>query len=293
MFNVYSEHIISQAELDQLSNGVRIGGRKINILRYADDTTLLAENADELQDMINAVMNISAKYGLQLNLSKTKVMCIGDDATINVNNQSLHLVTEFKFLGSLVHKDGYIKHEIRRRIGLGKVAMVKLTKLMRDSGISRKTKISIVKSLVFPVVLYGSESWTLHKEDKTRLDRFELWAWRKMLRVSWKDKRTNASILEEVNPGKSLTATAIENKLIYFGHLLRRAESLEKDLMIGITEGSRKRGRRRLRWSDEIIDTLKMEWAQIIRLAESRPKWRAAVQQATQSITRSNVRLAT
>jgi hypothetical protein len=123
---------------------------------------------------------------------------------------------------------------------------------MKDPDLSRDTKIKIVRTMIFPVVLYGSESWTLHKADKRKLEAFELWVWRRLLCIPWAEKRTNASVLDVIIPKTSLEALATGNKLRYFGHLIRRSESLEKGLMLGETSGSRRRGRTRTHWLEEI-----------------------------------------
>jgi hypothetical protein len=147
---------------------------------------------------------------------------------INIDGQKLTNVNEINFLGANIYKDGHQTNEIKRRIRLGKVAMTKLTKIMKDPDLSRDTKIKIVRTMIFPVVLYGSESWTLHKADKRKLEAFELWLWRRLLCIPWAEKRTNASVLDVIKPKTSLEALATGNKLRYFGHLIRRSEFLEK-----------------------------------------------------------------
>jgi hypothetical protein len=140
--------------------------------------------------------------------------------------------------------------------------MTKLTKIMKDPDLSRDTKIKIVRTMVFPVVLYGSESWTLRKADKRKLDAFELWVWRRLLRIPGTEKRTNASVLDVIKPKTSLEALATGNKLRYLGHLIRRSESLEKELMLDKTSGSRRRGRTRTRWLEEIKTAIQLNWTE-------------------------------
>ena len=158
--------------------------------------------------------------------------------------------------------------------------MGKLKKILRDSGISKNTKIRLIQTMVFPVVLYGCESWTLKKQDKKNLDSFELWTWRRLLGVSWTERRTNASILEEIKPKYSLEAMATKLKLAYFGHIMRRENSMEKDLMLGHTEGTRRRGRQRTRWMREIQSTMGCSWRELLNATQDRRLWKEGVQKA-------------
>ena len=150
-------------------------------------------------------------------------------------------VDKLNFLGVTIARSGYCTDEIKRRIILGKVAAKKLNKVIKDSGVSVKTKIKIFQTIVFPIVLYGCESWTLRMADKRKLDAFEMWSWRKILKVSWAERRTNLSILKEIKPDCSLETKAYRLKLRYFEHIMRKYQSLEKDIMLGTIEG--KRGR--------------------------------------------------
>ena len=163
--------------------GIRIAGRKINNLRYADDTTLMAENEEDLKNLLLKVKTESAKAGLLLNIKKIKILSTGNVNGIRMDGEEIEAVTDFIFLGSKISIDGDCTHEIKRRLLLGRKAMANLDHTLKSRDITLPTKVRIVKAMVFPVVTYGSESWTIKKADRRRIDAFELWCWRKLLRI--------------------------------------------------------------------------------------------------------------
>ena len=160
------------------------------------------------------------------------------------------------FLGSKITADGDCSHEIKRRLPLGRKIMTNLDSILKSRDITLPTKVHLVKAMFFPVVMYGCESWTVKKAERQRIDAFELWCWRRLLRVPWTARRSNQSILKAIRPGCSLEGVMLRLKLQYFGHLLRRADSFEKILMLGKIEGRRRRGRKRMRWLDGITDSM-------------------------------------
>ena len=164
--------------------------------------------------------------------------------------------TDFIILGSKITADGDCSHEIKRRLLLGRKAMTNLDSILKSRDINLPTKVHIVKPMVFPVVMYGCESWTIKKAECRRMDTFKLWCWRRLLRVPWIARRSNQSILKEINPEYSLVGLMLKLKLQYFGHLTRRADSLEKTLMLGKIEGRRRRGWQKMRWLDGITDSM-------------------------------------
>ena len=184
----------------------------------------------------------SEKAGLKLNIQKTKIMASGPFTSWETDGETVETVSDFVFLDSKITADGDCSHEIKRRLLLGRKVMTNLDSIFKSRDISLQTKVHLVKAMVFPVVIYGCESWTVKKAERQRIDVFELWCWRRLLRVLWTARRSNQSILKEISPGISLEGMMLKLKLQYFGHLMRRVDSLEKTLMPGGIGGERRRG---------------------------------------------------
>jgi hypothetical protein len=168
--------------------------------------------------------------------------------------------------------------------------MIKLDKMMKDRDVTVATKVKIAETMIFPIVTYGSESWTVRKKDRKKIDAFELWTWRRILRTPWTDRRTNVSILEEVKPKRSLEATILRLKLRYFGHVMRTKGSLERDIMLGQVEGYRRQGQRRLRWVDSIKESTGLRLETLKETVKDRKKWRMLVEEKTRNRERTNVK---
>ena len=205
--------------LDKAQAGIQIAGRNINNLRYADDTTLMAESEEELTSFLMKVKEESEKVGLKLNIQKTKVRASGPITSWQINEKTVETVADFIFLGSKITADGDCSHEIKRRLLLGRNVMTNLDSIFNSRDITLSTKVHLVKAMVFPVVMHGSESWTIKKAELRRIDAFELWCWRRRLRVPWTARRFNQSILKEISPGCS--GLMLKLKVQYFGHLTR------------------------------------------------------------------------
>ena len=250
-FNLYAEYIMQNARLDEATAGISITGRNINNLRYADTTTLMAESEKELKSLLIEVKEESEKVGLKLNIQKTKIMASGPITLWQIDGETMETV-----LFSKITANGNCSLEIKRHLLLGRKAMTNLDSILQSRGITLSTRVRLVKAMVFPVVMYGCESWTIKEAEYRRIDAFELWCWRRLLRIPWTARRSNQSILKEISPKYSLEGLILKLKLQYFGHLMQRTDSLEKSLMLGKIEGGRRRGQQRMRWLDGITDLM-------------------------------------
>ena len=208
------------AGLEEAQAGIKIAGRNISNFRYADDTTLMAESEEELKSLLMKVKEESEKVGLKLNIQKTKIMASGPITSWEIDGERVETVSDFIFGDSKITADGDFSHEIKRCLLLGRKVMTNLDSILKIRDITLSTKVHLVKTIVFPVVMYGCESWTVKKAECQKIDAFELWCWRRLLRVSRTARRSNQSILKEISPGCSLEGLMLKLKLQYFGHLM-------------------------------------------------------------------------
>ena len=190
--------------LEEAQAGIKIAGRNINNFRYPDDTTLLAESEEELKSLLMKVKEESEKVGLKLNIQEMKIMASSPITSWQTDGETVETVADFTFLGSKITADGDCSHEIKRRLLLGRKVMTNLDSMLKSRDITLSTKVRLVKAVVFPMVMYGSESWTIKRAERRRIDAFEPWCWRRLLRVPWTARRSNQSILKEISPGISL-----------------------------------------------------------------------------------------
>ena len=255
------------AELDEAQAGIKIARRNINNLRW-----LMAESEEELKSLVMKVKEESKKVGLKLNIHKTKMMASGPIASWPIDGAKVETVTGFIFLGSKITVDDDHSHPIKRCLLLGRKAMTNLDSILKSTDSTLPTKVHIVKAVVFPAVMYGCESWTINKVQRQRIYAFELWCWRRFLRVPWTAWRSNQSILKEISSEYSLEGLMLNLKLQYFGHLRWRANSLEKTLKLGKTEG-RRRGWERTRWLHGITKTMDMSLSKFWEMLKYRVAW--------------------
>ena len=202
----------------------------------------MEESEEELKSLLMKVKEESEKVGLKLNIQKTKLMASGPITQWRIDGETVETVADCIFLGSKITTGGDCNYEIKRCLLLGRKVMTNLDSILKRRDITLPTKVHLVKAMVFPVVMYGCESWTIKKAECRRADAFELWCWRRLLRVPWTARRSNQSILKGISPGCSLEGLMLKQKLQYFGHLMGRTDSFEKTLMLGGIGGRRRRG---------------------------------------------------
>ena len=254
------------ARLDEAQAGIKIARRNINNLRYGDDTTLMAESEEELKSLVMKMKEESEKVGLKLNIQTTKIMASGPITSWQIDGETMETVTDCMFLGSKITADGDCSHKIKRCLLLGRKVMTNLDSILKNRDITLPTKVYLVKAMVFPIVMYGCESWTIKKAEHWRIDAFELWCWRRLLKVPWTARRSNQSILYQ--------------SWIFIGRTVAEAEtpilwpSDAKNWLIGRDPDAGKdwrqerRGWQRMRWLEGIN-----YWMDMIIWVNSRSCW--------------------
>ena len=272
--------------LEKWDKGISIGGRKVTNRRYADDTTLIAGKKDDITELITKVKRSSEEAGLYLNVKKTKVMTICKFDHIIVDDNNIEIVDTFIFLGVIITHDGITDKELYRRLAMGKCAMGSLKRIFKDRGIRLTTTIIIVQTLVFPIILYGAETWTIKKTDWKTIYAFELWFWRKLLGVTYLDRKRNTEIIDIIQHKRTLESRIVKAALSFFGYVVR-SDMMKLQTMLVRMEGRRGRGIPHCTWIDNIQKYLSKDIMNLRLDARDRAGWRLA----TMDVDRGRFRL--
>ena len=264
-----------------MMEGFSLGGRSLNNVRYADDTVIIADSAEKLQELVSAINDASEEKGLRINKAKTECMVVSKrsgpiDCRIEINQEIIKKVQEFQYLGSVLTSDARCCTEIRRRIGIGKTAFRKMKNVLTNSRISIETRKRAVKTYVWSTLLYGCEAWTVNKEMECRLEAMEMWCWRRMMKISWTERRSNESVLETIGGGRELLATIRKRQMAFLGHVIR-ADGLENLAVTGRIAGSRSRGRPRVKYLDRMKEYIGggVTTQQLLVMMRNREQWRS------------------
>ena len=286
LFVTYRPTEKGMRDAEASSFGITVGGKAISNLRYADDTALIENSKEALEHLTRNVNEVGKQLNLKLNVKKTKLMVAGslkEEHNITIDGEKVEQVKSFKYLGSTKTTTAACSGDIKSRIAIAKRRMIELQDIWNDRNLSKDLKVRPVKALVWSALMYGAEAWTLFKSDENRSMAAEMWIWRRMLGVSWKEKRTNASILSELDVQKELLGKIMTLKLAYFGHTMRGSGSPPTlQIVEGMVEGKRKRGRQKKHWFDNIREWTGVSYMRAKRSAQNRSAWRRTIKKCAE-----------
>ena len=275
LFSIYAEAMMAEA-LEEVKEGIRVGGELLKDVRFADDQGMIVGSNDGLQRLMESLNRAAGRYDMKINIKKTKTMVVsrkgGGIVDIQLDGKKVEQVKKFRYLGSMISEDGRCIDDVKSRIGMAKDAFHKTKELLTKS-LSKSIKKRMMKSLIWPVALYGCETWTMRKEESDRLAAFEMWIWRRMEKVSWNDKKTNEEILTLVEEERCMLEVIAKRKKAWIGHVLR-GDGLLKLVIEGRMEGKRPRGRPRIGMMDDIMMG---SYGDMKRMALDRDSWRVWV----------------
>ena len=279
-FNMYSEELINEALQNEA--GLVVNGMAINNIRFADDTVLLAGTEEELQRQLDKVNESCTAFGMELNAKKTKVMVMekqpGTEVTIKLNGIALEQVNKYKYLGTLITADSRCIQEIKRRIGIAKRSFWELKELMK-SNVNMKTKKRLLNTYIFSLLTYGCEAWTIGREAARRINAFEIWCYRRILKISWINRTTNKEVFDRIKEKPTLLKKIAKRKSSFFGHIVRSSSrNLFVNILEGFIDGKKSKGRPRRMWIDDIKEWANVrEYGQLKRKAQCREQWRSMI----------------
>ena len=289
LFNLYSEMVMRQL---QDIEGIKIGGYNINNVRYADDTVLVADDAEKLQELVSVVVRASEERGLTVNKEKTKVMVASKSSNtvrvqISVNDATLEQVNSFKYLGSVLTEECRCTTEIKKRVGIAKTAFIKMRNFLTSRKVSVLVRRRAVKTYIWSILLYGAEAWTINKEMEKRLEAMEMWLWRRMMKVSWVERKSNEEVLRMVGVKRELMRAVRVRQMRFLGHVMRRGE-IENVVLTGLIDGRRARGRPRETFMCGIKRALRgrLSCARILQATDDRERWRSMVAEVQEDMAR-------
>ena len=286
LFNLYTENIMREAEITEF--GVSVAGHNISNMRYADDTGLMEGTLEQAEELTRRVNEVGKRYGLKLNVKKTKLMIVSNEDTdekLTIDNEEVETVAHFKYLGSYKNRHMDCTEDIKIRLAQGKAAMMDLKPVWSNSGMPTSIKLKLIETVVWAIMTYGSESWTLKTSDTNRIQAAEMWVYRRLLNVHWSERRSNDSILKELHTKRKLLPKVMKAKLTYYGHIVRGHGSKLAQLAIeGKVEGKRQSGRQRKQWFDNIKEWTGMDMAECRTAAQDKIKWRRIVRQSVMRV---------